>query len=251
MTSNLSASLNKLKRINRRQTLFKSFCRLAAANLFVLTALFALDNLAAFSAETRFFVLVVFLMSNIVLLVKLCIDLYKSRLNDKQAALKLEELHEIKDNSLINAVCFRDDENISEEMRSLFLASANKRCEKLTLSGILKNKACRRILKTLFIALIIASSYMALLHKYACNAAVRFANPWTQLASLNFTQFEVSPGDIRLAAGQNLSVKVEAFRANRKVNNLKILLTSAGTSTLYPMHGNGSSSFTINNILEG
>jgi len=251
MASNLSKSLDKLKRINRRQTLFKSFCRLAAADLFVITALFALDNLSAFSAEIRFSVLVIFIISNLVLLVKLCIDLYKSRLNDKQAALKLEELHEIKDNSLINAVCFRDDEDISEEMRSLFLASADKRCEKLTLSGIWKNKACQRVLKTLFIALIIAVLYMVLLHSYAYNAAVRFANPWTQLASLNFTQFNISPGDIRLAAGQNLSVKAKAFRANKKVNNLKILLTNAGTSTLYPMrHSRDISLFTINNISE-
>jgi len=251
MASNLSGSLNKLKRINCRQTLFKSFCRLAAANLFVLTALFALDNLTAFSAEIRFFVLVVFVISNLVLLVKLCVDLYKSRLNDKQAALKLEELHEIKDNSLINAVCFRDDESISEEMRSLFIASADKRCAKLTLSGIWNNKACQRVSKILFIALIITALYMGLMHNYAYNAAVRFANPWTQVASLNFIQFKVLPGDIRLAAGQNLSVRAKAFRANKKVNNLKILLTNAGTSTLYPMRGRGTSSFTINNIIEG
>lgn len=250
MTSSLSASLNKLKRINRRQTLFKSFCRLMAADLFVITALFALDNLTAFSAETRFFVLVVFILGNLVLLIKLCIDLYKSRLNDKQAALKLEELHEIKDNSLINAVCFRDDESISDEMRSLFLASADKRCKKLKLSGIWKNKACQRVLKILFIALIISSLYMSLLHNYACNAAARFANPWTQLASLNFTQFQVHPGDIKLAAGQSLLINAKAFRANKKVNNLKILLTNPGNSTLYPMHGQGTSSFTISNIAE-
>jgi hypothetical protein len=251
MVSNLSLSLNKLKRINCRQTLFKSFCRLVAVNLFVITALFALDNVAAFSAETRFFVLVVFVISNLVLLAKLFIDLYKSRLNDKQAALKIEELHEIKDNSLINAVCFRDDESISDDMRSLFLASADKCCDKLTLSGIWKNKACQKVFKILFIALIIASLYMALLHNYAYNAAVRFVNPWTQLASLNFTQFEVDPGDIRLAAGQNLSIKAKAFRANKKVNNLKILLTSSSNSTLYPMRsGSGIASFELTNISE-
>ena len=249
MESSLSQSLNKLKRINCRQTLFKSFCRLLAADLFVITALFTLDNLTAFSSETRFFVLVVFVISNLVLLGKMIIDLYKSRLNDKQAALKIEELHEIKDNSLINAVCFRDDESISDEMRSLFLASADNRCKKLKLSGIWKNKACQRVFRILFIALIIAGLYMALLNNYACNAAVRFINPWTQVASLNFTQFQVTPGDIRLAAGQKLTIKAEAFRAQKKVNNLKILLSNSGTSTLYPMRSfRGVASFELNNI---
>ena len=249
MESNLSQSLNKLKRINCRQTLFKSFCRLLAADLFVITALFTLDNLTAFSSETRFFVLVIFIISNLVLLVKMLIDLYKSRLNDKQAALKIEELHEIKDNSLINAVCFRNDESISDEMRSLFLASADKRCKKLKLSGIWKNKACQRVFKILFVALIIAALYMVLLNNYACNAAVRFINPWTQVASLNFTQFQVSPGDIRLAAGQKLTIKAKAFRAKKKVNNLKILLSNSGTSTLYPMRSSrGVASFELNNI---
>ena len=251
MASSLSQSLNKLKRINRRQTLFKSFCRLMAADLFVITALFTLDNLTAFSSETRFFVLVVFVISNLVLLVKLFIDLHRSRLNDKQAALKIEELHEIKDNSLINAVCFRDDKSISDEMRSLFVLSADKRCEKLKLSGIWENKTCQRIFKTLIIALLIAALYMILLHNYAYNAAIRFVNPWTQLASLNFTQFKISPGDVRLAAGQKLTVNAKAFRANKKVNDLKILLTSSGTSTLYPMRSSkGTAHFEINNISE-
>jgi len=251
MASNLSQSLNKLKRINRRQTLFKSFCRLMAADLFVITALFTLDNLTAFSSETRFSVLVVFVISNLVLLIKLFIDLYKSRLNDKQAALKIEELHEIKDNSLINAVCFRNDKSISEDMRLLFTLSADKRCEKLKLSGIWRNKGCQRVFKILVIALIITALYMTLLHNYAYNAAVRFVNPWTQLASLNFTQFKVSPGDVRLASGQKLTIKAKAFRANKKINNLKILLTSSGTSTLYPMHSSkGTAYFEINNISE-
>lgn len=251
MASNLSQSLNKLKRINRRQTLFKSFCRLMAADLFVITALFTLDNLTAFSSETRFSALVVFVISNLVLLVKLFIDLYKSRLNDKQAALKIEELHGIKDNSLINAVCFRNDESISGEMRSLFMLSADKRCEKLKLSGVWRNKTCQRVFKILIIALIIAALYMTLLHNYAYNAAVRFVNPWTQLASLNFTQFKIFPGDVRIAAGQKLTIKAKASRANKKVNNLKILLSSSGTSTLYPMRSSkGTAYFEINNISE-
>ncbi len=252
MGSNLSASLNKLKRINRRQTLFKSFCRLAAADLFVLTILFALDNLSAFSSELRFSLLVIFVIGNIVLLFKLGRDLYKSRLTDRQAALKLEDLHEIKDNSLINAICFRDDKSISEGLQSLFLASADARCEKLSLSGVWKNKTCQRIAKILVIALVITALYIVLLHRYAYNAALRFANPWTQLAALNFTQFEVSPGDARLAAGQSLTVKAKAFRAGKKINNLQILLTNSAASTLYPMRSSkGASWFVISNIIAG
>jgi hypothetical protein len=231
--------------------LFNGLCRLAAADLFILTALFGLDNLTAFSAQLRFFVLVVFILGNLALLAKLILDLYRSRFSDKEAALKLEELHDIRDNALINAVCFRSDESISEEMRSLFLASADRRCEKLKLSGIWKNKTCRRLFKILLIALVIAVCYTVLFRSYACNAAARFANPWTQLASLNFIQFQVRPGDIKIAAGQDLLVKAKAFRSEKRVNNLQILLTASGVSTLYPMqHRKGIAEFTITNIAE-
>ena len=252
MTANLSASLNKLKRINYRQTLFKGLCRLIAADIFVVTVLFGLDNLTAFSAELRFSILVIFVISNVVLLLKICRDLYKARLTDRQAALKLEQLHEIKDNALINAVCFRDDASISDEVRILFLTSADKRCKNLNLSGVFSNKTCLRVLKLLLATIIIAALYIVLLQRYARNAALRFANPWTQLASLNFTQFKVSPGDVKISAGQNLTVKAKAFVAGRKISNLKILLTNSGTATLYPMRSSkGVSLFTISNIIAG
>ncbi|MDD5597995.1 MAG: hypothetical protein PHV82_08625, partial [Victivallaceae bacterium] len=251
MASNLSQSLNKLKRINYRRTLFNALCRLAAMDLFALTALFGLDNLTSFSSRLRFVVLAVFVIGNVALLLKLGLDLYRSRLSDRQAALKLEELHGIRDNSLINAVCFRSDETISEELRSLFLASADRRCGKLKLPGIWKNRTCRRLSKVLLTALIAAACYVILFRNYAANAAARFANPWTQLASLNFTQFQVQPGDIKIAAGRNLPVRAKAFRGNKKINNLKILLTVSGISSLYPMrYRKGIAEFTITNIAE-
>ena len=251
MESGLSKSLNKFKRLNFRQALLKNISSLLALNLFALTALFALDNLTAFSAETRFFLLAFFVIGNLILISRHLWRIRKARLNDRQAALKLEELQGIKDNALINAVCFREDENISSEMRSIFETSANQRCAGLKLPHLWQNPICIRTLKILTIAVIIAVLYISLLHRYAYNAALRFVNPWTQLASLNFTQFEVKPGDIRIAAGTKLQVSANAMRDGKAVNNLKILLTDSksGASTLYPMHhSQGKSAFTITNI---
>ncbi|MDD5697678.1 MAG: hypothetical protein PHH77_03590 [Victivallaceae bacterium] len=249
MTADLSGSLTKIRRLNYRQTMVKSLGQLAAVDLFAVTALFILDNLTAFSVDLRLTALVVFILANAAGLVKSGRDLYKARLTDRQAALKLEQLYGIRDNALINAVCFRADKNISPELRAAFLTAADARCARLKLAGIWHNKTCRRVLRILLAALTVAALYLVTLHRYACNAARRFANPWTQLAALNFTQFDVAPGDVRLAAGRDLPVRATASRAGQQLTDLKILLTAGGISTLCPMrYRAGSAAFTISNI---
>jgi hypothetical protein len=251
MALNLSESLSNLKRINCREALFKNVCIILTINFFGITTLFILDNLTAFSAFLRFLLLLFFTIINILMILKLCRDLHQSRLTDKEAAVKLEKNNGIKDNSLINAVCFRDDKNISEDMRSLFMHAADHQCSKIKLSGITSNQKCRKLFKIFIISLLIFLLYIIPLRRYAYNAALRFSNPWSQLASLNFTQFKVTPGDIKIVSGQKMIIKATAIKDGEKINNLKILITSSVGSTLYQMQSSqGISVFELDNVTE-
>ena len=249
MAGNLSKNLTKLKQSRRDQSLISGLCRLATVNLIVVAIAFALDNLAGLSAGSRLVWLTLWGTVNLYLLVKLVRTMLQSRLTDKQAAMELEKLHGIKDNLLVNTVCFNQDNTVSDSLRKMFKDSADASCEKISVPGLWQNSACRKGLKLLGIVLVVALFYFIPFHRFAGNAFARFVQPWGQLASLNFTQFQVSPGDVVISQGGNLKVTAEAARDGQRINNLKILVKGSGSPTLYPMDMlGGRSEFVLKNI---
>jgi hypothetical protein len=249
MPRNLSETLTELKRIRRRQLFVKYLCRFVMANLLFALIAFGLDNLTGLSPEVRLFGLLIWGFVNIVIMVRLLVESVKGRMNDKQAAMELEKTHGIKDNSLVNAVCFSKDESVSENIRKLFTENADSKCSRMKIPGIFNSRNCRRAVLGMLVILLIALLYMVPFYRYAGNALLRFANPWTQLASLNFTQFRVMPGDILVPEGSSVKLSAEAFRDGQRRNSLKVLIKSSSAPVVYSMkHDGGKSVFELSNI---
>lgn len=250
MPENLSETLTKLKRRNLSQAAFRACCRLLTVNLVIIASLFLFDNFMGFSSGARMFWLLCWAAANCGLAAKIISEMMVAKLTDKQAAVVLEKRFKIKDNSLINAVCFKDDPDLPPAMKNMFLSYANARCSKMTIAGLWQNRACRRAFRIALIVLGISLLYFVPFYRYAGNALRRFADPRSQLAALNFTQFQVTPGDARIPEGSDLKITAEAFRDGERRNNLKILIKSDGSSMLYPMESqDGKSAFILKNLI--
>ena len=250
MPENLSETLIKLKMRNLNQTAFLALCRLAAVNLVTVAVLLIFDNFTGFSSGTRMFLVFCWITLNIGLTIKTARELLAAKLTDKQAAMELEKRFKIKDNSLVNAVCFKNDADIPEVMKKMFLSYADARCSKMTISGLWQNRACRRIFWTTLIISGVSLLYFIPFYRYAGNALLRFTNPRTQLASLNFTQFQVNPGDALVPEGADLKITADAFRDGERRGSLKILIKGEGVPVLYPMDSqDGRGVFILKNLV--
>ncbi len=235
MPENLSETLTKMKMRNLNQAAFRALCRLAAVNLVTIAILFIFDNFTGFSSGTRMFLVFCWVALNIGLTIKTVYELLAAKMTDKQAAMELEKRFKIRDNSLVNAVCFKDDSGIPEAMKKMFLSYADARCSKMTISGLWQNRGCRRIF---WYTLIISGAsllYFLPFYRYAGNALQRFTDPHAQLSSLNFTQFQVTPGDALVPEGADLKITADAFRDGERRSSLKILIKGEGVPVLYPM----------------
>ena len=250
MPENLSETLTNLKMRNLNQTAFKALCRLAAVNLVTIAILLIFDNFTGFSAGTRIFLAFCWAALNFGLTIKTVRELLAARLTDKQAAMELEKRFKIRDNSLVNAVCFKDDADIPEAMKKMFLSYADARCSKMTISGLWQNRGCRRIFWSTLIISGISLFYFIPFHRYAGNALQRFTNPHAQLAALNFTQFQITPGDALVPEGSDLKITADAFRDSERRSSLKILVKGEGVPILYPMDSqDGHSVFILKNMV--
>lgn len=235
---------------NLNQTAFLALCRLAAVNLVTVAVLLIFDNFTGFSSGTRMFLVLCWITLNIGLTIKTARELLAAKLTDKQAAMELEKRFKIKDNSLVNAVCFKNDADIPEVMKKMFLSYADARCSKMTISGLWQNRSCRRIFWTTLIISGVSLLYFIPFYRYAGNALLRFTNPRTQLASLNFTQFQVNPGDALVPEGADLKITADAFRDDERRGSLKILIKGEGVPVLYPMDSqDGRGVFILKNLV--
>ncbi len=250
MPENLSETLIKLKMRNLNQAAFQAFCRLAAVNLVTIAILLIFDNFTGFSSGTRMFLACCWVVLNIGLTIKTVRELLAAKLTDKQAAMELEKRFKIRDNSLVNAVCFKNDADMPELMKKMFLSYADARCSKMTISGLWQNRSCRRIFWYSLIISGVTLLYFVPFHRYAVNALLRFTDPHAQLASLNFTQFQVSPGDTLVPEGADLKITADAFRDGERRGSLKILIKGEGVPILYPMDSQeGKGIFILKNLV--
>ena len=246
MAENLSATLIEYQRYRRHKAWCCSFCRLTAVLLAVALAAAGLDNLCGLGVTARLAVWVLAVTVIVWLLTKLRREYRESGITDREAAVAMETLGQVKDNSIINAVCFRESGEINSDLLASFVAVADAACRRVKVPDWKAETICRRYVKMLLAVLVLTVVYLSLCWPYAVNAAWRYLNPWGQLASLNFAQFTVRPGDVAAVEGDDLTIIASAIRNGAPVNNLKILLTGGGTPLLLPMEDrNGEAVYVI------
>ncbi len=249
MAGNLSETLTELKKKRRQQASFKAFCRFVVVNLVLLTVGFILDNLGGFSVYTRIGALLVWMAVNLVMFYRLTAALIRSHVTDRVAALELERHSGITDNSLVNAVCFSTDKDITEELRGLFSGHADNLCKEIHIDGVWHSKKCRKLFWLAIIIFAASLGYFVPFYRYAGNACIRYLNPWSQLASPNFTQFKVTPGDVIISSGGSVKITASAVRDGNRRNNLKVIVRGAGDAVLYQMkYDKGIDAFTLKNL---
>ena len=232
---NLSESLTELRRRRCRKYWCIAFLWLFACNLGTTVFLFILDNLSGFSRESRVFLLILFAAGNLAFLTVLIRKAFRLRRSEREDAVELERINGIPDNVLVNAVCFRSDSSLPDHLSTYFSARADERCATIHLPGILRDTLFRRALAGFGMVCFISLLYLLPFHKYALNAFARFANPASRTASLNFTSFEVDPGNCRVPRGNDLTIRARAFYNGHELSDLKILIETAIPPVLYHM----------------
>lgn len=242
---NLSESLTELRRSRLRKYWCIAILWLLACNLGSAVFLFILDNLAGFSRGSRIFLLILFAVCNLLALALLIRKAFGLRRTEREDAVELERINGITDNALVNAVCFRHDSSLPEHLLSYFSTQADERCAAVHIPGMARDALFKRTLLGLGIVCFVCLFYLLPFHQYAWNALERFANPSSRTASLNFTSFDVSPGNCRVPRGSGLTVKARAFYNGHELSDLKLLIETAIPPVLYHMD-NGA--FTLKNL---
>ena len=232
---NLSESLTELRRERCRKYWSIALLWLFAGNLGTMAFLFILDNLSGFSRDSRIFLLLLFAAGNLTAWIILIRNAFSLRRTERDDAVELERINKITDNVLVNAVCFRRDSTLPDHLVSYFSERADERCRSILIPGMLHDALFRRALTGCGIICFACLLYLLPFHKYARNAFARFANPASRTASLNFTSFEVDPGNCRVPRGNNLTVRVRAFYNGHELSDLKLLIETAIPPVLYHM----------------
>ncbi|MFA6294601.1 MAG: hypothetical protein WC637_22605, partial [Victivallales bacterium] len=236
-TGNLYETLNKYEILGKLRELAFSIFVALSADIILLFLLFSLDNILNFNSWFRVFSVAVIAVLNVSLLVCYIYMFIFRRTSTHSLALKFEKEYGIRDNSIINAVCFKEDEGVPESLRSMFVNSASENCReiKLRVSAVLENRNFGRVLRVFLISFVVFIIYSAVFHRHARNAFLRFANPYSQLASLNYTQFNVSPGDIEVIEGDSRRIVSNAYRGDVPAKSLTVIVQSEGSVDVYEM----------------
>lgn len=231
----LSESLTELRRLRSRKFWSIAFLWLFSCDLAAMVVLFILDNLSGFSRNSRIFLLVLFAAGNFAALTVLIRKAFGLRRSDREDAVELERINAIPDNVLVNAVCFRSDSSLPEHLANYFSERADERCSTVRIPGMMRDALFRKALAGFGIILCASLLYLLPFYNYALNAFSRFANPASRTASLNFTSFEVEPGNCRVPRGNDLTIRARAFYNGHQLSDLKLLIETAIPPVLYHM----------------
>ncbi len=238
----LSEALNKLRRKRALAYWGTAAIKLVAGNLCIVLLLFVLDNMAAFSKSARIFLLCAIAAGNLCYLVYLLWNARKLRRSQRENALELEAINGIRDNALVNAVCFHDEGTLPPHLAAFFTQNADQRCKKVYIPGIRQAPQFRRAILALCCVALVSLLYAGIFFRYAQNAYQRFRHPTAKTASLNFASFDVLPGNCRVPKGNPLTIKARAFYNGRELSDLKLLIENTAPPVMYHLD-NGSFKF--------
>lgn len=236
-TGNLYETLTKYELFGKLREFAFSIIVALSADILLLFLLFALDNILNFNSWFRVVSMAVIAVLNVSLIGWYVHMFIFRKASAQKLALKLEKEYGIGDNSIINAVCFKEDEGIPDSIRCLFVNRASENCRKikLRLSSIWGNRNLAKVSRILLASFLVFLIYSAVFHRHARNALLRFANPYSQLASLNYTQFNVSPGDIEVVEGDSRRIVSNACRGDVPAKALSAVIQSEGAVDTYEM----------------
>ena len=238
----LSEALNKLRRKRALAYWCTAAIKLVAGDLGIALLLFVLDNMAAFSQASRIALLCAIVAGNLCAFACLLWNARKLHRSRRENALELEAINGIKDNALVNAVCFQDDGALPPHLASFFAQCADKRCKDIRIPGINQTPQFRSSLLALSCTLLASLLYTAVFFRYAQNAYQRFRHPTAKTASLNFASFDVMPGNCRVPKGNPVTIKARAFYNGRELSDLKLLVENAAPPIMYHLD-NGTFTF--------
>lgn len=235
---------------HRRLSLALRWLLLAASlALLALTLAFVADNLFNLPPWLRTTIATTTLLSLPLTLATLLIRHLRHCTDLTKAARYLEERHNITDNHLVNAVCFAADPNLHPTLKQYFTHQAENTCRTFKLRTIWRHAHFKPIIRLTLAALLLTLAYTTLFNHHAHNALLRFTSPASTLTPLNFTQFEVTPGDLRLPENHSCTIHATARKYNTPASHLEILVSSGTTPLLYPMRlDNNTHSFTLTSL---
>ncbi len=234
-TGPLYATLTKAAR-HRRLSLSARWLLLAGAALpLALTAACVADNLFNLPAAARAMIALLLAVALPGALLALYLRYWRLPPDLAKTAVFLEQRHGIDDNRLINAVHFDRDPNLPSFLKSLFTHQAESACRSLDLRLVWRHARLTPALRICLVGLILSLAYAVPFGRHARNAFQRLLRPSSDVAPLNFTQFAVAPGDIRLPEGQTCTVRAAALKHGRPAARLEILVRTDGAPLLYPM----------------
>lgn len=236
-TGNLYETLTKYELFGKLREFAFSIIVALSADILLLFLLFALDNILNFSSWFRLFSVAVIAVLNISLIGWYVHLFIFRKASAHKLALRFEKEYGIGDNSIINAVCFKEDEGMPDSIRGLFVNKASENCRKikLQLSTVWKNRNLAKVSRILLASFFVFLIYSAVFHRHARNALLRFVNPFSQLASLNYTQFNVSPGDIEVIEGDSRRIVSNACRGDVPAKALSVVIQNEGSVETYEM----------------
>ena len=241
-TGDLFATLTKAAWQLRLSLALTGGAAAAAALLLYAGIALVLDNLLTLEPATRVVMLVAFALAAMATAGWAIWRLVRSPLNRRRLAVRLERLHAIGDNRLINALHFAEDSELPPALREHFMAAASQSCATIEPGRVWDRRRWRRALGALVVAGALLLGYVVLFGAHAGNALHRFLHPRTLLMPLNVTQFEVTPGDTDLPEGADCLIRVQARKLGQPVHQLQILLATGQERLLHPMRSDGDAS---------
>ncbi|MCH2176830.1 MAG: DUF4175 domain-containing protein [Lentisphaeria bacterium] len=236
MSGTLYKNLNRLGRHWLGRELSRRILPWLGVNLIMVTLLCIIDNLSNLTPDTRLVLIALIILVNVLGVASLFIRFLHKPKNNKQLAILAEKTFGITDNSLINAVEFDQKKELPGEVLKHFTLQADQQLSQQSFQKVWRIPAIFRGLKICFSALCLAILYFAIFNNHAMNAIQRFADPDTDLTPINYTQFQITPGDADLYEGESIGIYVHAEKNGHLAAQLNIMLKDTPQSVLqYPM----------------
>lgn len=240
MTGKLSATLIKAHRHGRLARAVQFLLAFGAGWLAAAGALFVADNLFNLSPAARLAGGLGLVGAAAAALAWLLGGICCARLQARRLAVRLEQLNGIADNSLINALHFAADPTLPPALQQVFQAQAARACAGIQWRRLWDGRQLRRLGLGFALAAGAALVYALGFAPHARNALARCLDPQSNLTPLNYTQFQVEPGDARLPEGATCPIAAHAWKFGRPVSDLDIVVAGPeGEGPRTPMTGEG------------
>ena len=240
----LYSTIKKYVSWKRHRLLARGLVRLLAADLAALVALCVLDNLLGWSVGARTAVAAAFWIAQLIYLTSLVKELLRQDQGARGNARELEDALGIRDNVLVNAVCFDRQAALPAGFREHFLAEAGARTAGRTLPPLRSDTLLRKLLKGLLWCAAAALLYALVCPHLAANAFQRLLRPRAEVSALNFIRFELTPPGADVPYGSRVVVQGRAWKDGQPLADVRLRVREGGgPAALYTLEDGGQHAF--------